>query len=51
MSFLKSLIFLIESMLILLVLKKNTKKLEKSKFTKKEVEGPSLRPSNIFSYK
>jgi len=40
--FLKSLIFLIESMLILLVFKKY-KKIKKSKFTKKEVEGPSLK--------
>jgi hypothetical protein len=50
-SFLKSLIFLIESTLILLVFK-NTKKLRKIKFTKKnKVEGPILRPKQHFTYK
>jgi hypothetical protein len=38
--FLKSLIFLIESILILFIFRKIQKKLEKSKFAKKEVEGP-----------
>jgi len=52
-SFLKSLIFLIESTLMLLVLKKIQKKKEKSKFIykKEEVEGPCLRTKQYFAYK
>jgi hypothetical protein len=50
-SFLKSSIFLIESTLILLVLKKYKKKQEKAKFTKKKVEGDpnKILPINIGS--
>jgi len=47
------LIFLIESILILLVLKKKYKKIKKNQIYKKkeEVEGSSWKPSNIFAYK
>jgi len=50
--FLKSLIFLIESTLILLVFKKIQKKTGKIKiYKKKRVEGPILRPKQHFAYK
>jgi len=38
-------------MLILLIFKKIQKNKKNQNLQKKEVEGPSLRPSNIFAYK
>jgi hypothetical protein len=49
--FLKSLIFLIESMLILLVFKKYKKNKKNQNLQKEEVEGPILRPKQHFAYK
>jgi hypothetical protein len=50
-SFLKALIFLIESTLILLVFKKIEEKTRKIKIYKKKVKGPILRPKQHFIYK
>jgi hypothetical protein len=50
-SFLKSLIFLIESTLILLVFKKYKKIKKNQNLQKKKVEGPILRPKQHFAYK
>jgi len=50
-SFLKSLIFLIESTLILLVFKKLQKNKKNQNLQKKKVEGPILKPEQNFTYK
>jgi hypothetical protein len=50
-SFLKSLIFFIESTLILLVFKKLQKNKKNQNLQKKKVEGPILKPKQNFTYK